>query len=202
MNYVIIIFSYYIVWFCCCWKFGNKANKKTTRNLVNFLQIWQIMVSDWPSSWSYSASSWLITGSSLTRNGVWPQWTLSGSSLTPLFVECSIDIIILLIMMMMMIKMTWLLLLLLLLVIWCLYHSVEQFWTFKKCIQLRYYLDLIYISLNFIHNNKIIINYFYIALNTNKFLSALQKKYMLTYIYFNLTTIYFTTIDKWEYGHK
>ena len=48
----------------------------------------------------------------------------------------------------------------------------------------------------------IIINYIYIALNTNKFLSALQKKYMLTYIYFNLTTIYFTTIDKWEYGHK
>ena len=42
----------------------------------------------------------------------------------------------------------------------------------------------------------IIINYIYIALNTNKFLSALQKKNMLTYIYFNLTTIHFTTIDK------
>ena len=48
----------------------------------------------------------------------------------------------------------------------------------------------------------IIINYIYIALNTNTFLSALQKKYMLTYIYFNLTTIYFTKIDNWEYGHK
>ena len=39
----------------------------------------------WPSSGSYSASSWLISGSSLTRNGVWPQWTLSGSSLTRFF---------------------------------------------------------------------------------------------------------------------
>ena len=46
-----------------------------------------------------------------------------------------------------------------------------------------------------INNKIIIINYIYIALNTNTFLSALQKKYMLTYIYFNLTTIYFTTID-------
>ena len=37
---------------------------------------WQIMGSEWPSSGSYFASSWLISGSSLTRNGVWPQWTL------------------------------------------------------------------------------------------------------------------------------
>ena len=31
-----------------------------------------IMGSDWPRSGSYFASSWLISGSSLTRNGVWP----------------------------------------------------------------------------------------------------------------------------------
>ena len=32
---------------------------------------WLIMGSDWPSSGSYFASSWLISESSLTRNGVW-----------------------------------------------------------------------------------------------------------------------------------
>ena len=47
-----------------------------TRNVVNFLQTWQIEGSDWPSSGSYSKSCWLISGSLLTRNGVWPQWNL------------------------------------------------------------------------------------------------------------------------------
>ena len=42
-----------------------------------------IMGSDWPSSEWHSASSWLISGSLLTRNGVWPQWTLSGSISDP-----------------------------------------------------------------------------------------------------------------------
>ena len=49
---------------------------------------WQIMGSDWPSSVSYFASSWLISGSSLTRNGVWPQWTLFRVTLTRVFLEC------------------------------------------------------------------------------------------------------------------
>ena len=49
---------------------------------------WQIMGSDWPSSGSYFASSWLISGSSLTRNGVWPQWTLFRVTLTRVFLEC------------------------------------------------------------------------------------------------------------------
>ena len=48
------------------------SGSKTTRKLVSFLQTWQIMGSDWPSSGSHSVSSWLISGSSLTRNGVWP----------------------------------------------------------------------------------------------------------------------------------
>ena len=30
------------------------------------------------------------SGLSLTRNGVWPQWTLSGSSLTRVFLECMV----------------------------------------------------------------------------------------------------------------
>ena len=51
------------------------SGSKMTRKLVSFLQTWQIMGSDWPSSGSHSASGWLISGSSLTRNGVWPQWT-------------------------------------------------------------------------------------------------------------------------------
>ena len=59
------------------------SESKMTRKLVSFLQAWQIMGSDWPSSRSHSASSWLISGSSLTRNGVWPQWTLSGSISDP-----------------------------------------------------------------------------------------------------------------------
>ena len=59
------------------------SGSKITRKLVSFLQTWQIMGSDWRSSGSYSASSWLISGSSLTRNGVWPQWTLSGSNSDP-----------------------------------------------------------------------------------------------------------------------
>ena len=50
---------------------------------------WQIMGSDWPSSGSYFASSWLIFGSSLTRNGVWPQWTLFRVTLTRVCLECS-----------------------------------------------------------------------------------------------------------------
>ena len=58
---------------------------------VIFMQTWQIMGSDWPSSGSYSASGWLISGSSLTRNGVWPQWTLSGSTWHWLFLECTIQ---------------------------------------------------------------------------------------------------------------
>ena len=59
------------------------SGSKMTRKVVSFLQTWQIMGSDWPSSGSHSASSWLISGSSLTRNGVWPQWTLSGSISDP-----------------------------------------------------------------------------------------------------------------------
>ena len=50
---------------------------------------WQILGSDWPSSGSYFASSWLIPGSSLTRNGVWPQWTLFRVTLTRVFLECT-----------------------------------------------------------------------------------------------------------------
>ena len=50
---------------------------------------WQIMGSDWPSCGSYFASSWLISGSSLTRNGVWPQWTLFRVTLTRVFLECT-----------------------------------------------------------------------------------------------------------------
>ena len=59
-----------------------------TRKLVSFLQTWQRMGSDWPSFGSYSTSSWLIFGSSLTRNGVWPQLTLSRVTLTRVFLEC------------------------------------------------------------------------------------------------------------------
>ena len=36
-----------------------------------------------------SAKSWPISGSSLTRNGVWPQWTLFRVTLTLVFLECS-----------------------------------------------------------------------------------------------------------------
>ena len=59
------------------------SGSKMTRELVSFLQTWQVMGSDWPSSGWHSASSWLISGSSLTRNGVWPQWTVSGSISDP-----------------------------------------------------------------------------------------------------------------------
>ena len=45
-------------------------------------------VNNWPSCWSYSASSWLISRSSLTRNGVWPQWTLFRVTPTRVFWEC------------------------------------------------------------------------------------------------------------------
>ena len=53
---------------------------------------WQIMGSDWPSSWSYFASNWLISGSSLTRNGVWPQWTLFRVTLTLVFFRVFISL--------------------------------------------------------------------------------------------------------------
>ena len=54
-----------------------------TLKLVSFMQTWQITGTDWPSSGSlYSALSWLISRLSLTPNGDWPQWTLTGSSLT------------------------------------------------------------------------------------------------------------------------
>ena len=59
------------------------SGSKMTRKLVSFLQTWQIMGSDWLNSGSHSSSSWLISGSLLTRNGVWPQWTLSGSISDP-----------------------------------------------------------------------------------------------------------------------
>ena len=59
------------------------SGSRMTRKSVSFPQTWQIMGSYWPSSGSYSASGWLISGSSLTRNGVWPQWTLSGSKYDP-----------------------------------------------------------------------------------------------------------------------
>ena len=36
-----------------------------------------------------SAESWPISGSLLTRNGVWPQWTLFQVTLTRVFVECT-----------------------------------------------------------------------------------------------------------------
>ena len=49
------------------------SGSKSTRSLISFLQIWQIMASDWPSSGSYSASSWLISGSSVVD----PEWTLA-----------------------------------------------------------------------------------------------------------------------------
>ena len=49
---------------------------------------WQIMGPDWPSPGVYFASSWLISRSSLTRNGVWPQWTLFRVTLTRVFLEC------------------------------------------------------------------------------------------------------------------
>ena len=58
------------------------------RNRLN----WQLMGSDWPSSGSNFALSWLISGSSLTRNGVWLhwlQWTLFRVTLTRVFLECS-----------------------------------------------------------------------------------------------------------------
>ena len=50
---------------------------------------WQIMGSDWPSTGSYFASSWLISESSLTRNGVWPQWTPFRVTLARVFLECA-----------------------------------------------------------------------------------------------------------------
>ena len=60
-----------------------------TQKSVSFMQTWQTMGSDWPSSGSYSASNWLISGSSLIRNGVWPQWTLSESRFDPgVIIEC------------------------------------------------------------------------------------------------------------------
>ena len=49
---------------------------------------WPIIGSDWPRSGSYFASSWLISGSTMTRNGVWPQWTLFRVTLTRVFLEC------------------------------------------------------------------------------------------------------------------
>ena len=70
---------------------SKKKNKKKgggggpLGSYSRFLQTWQIMGSDWPSAGSYS--SWLIFGSSLTRNGVWPQWTLSGQ-VWPDVLEC------------------------------------------------------------------------------------------------------------------
>ena len=67
------------------------SGSKITRKLVSFLQTWQIMGSDWPSSGSHSVSSWLISGSSLTRNGVWPQKNdgpFPGQFLTRVFLEC------------------------------------------------------------------------------------------------------------------
>ena len=66
-----------------------RSGSKVTLNLVSFLQTCQIMGSVWPSSVSYSASSWLISGSLLTRNGVWPQWTLFRVTLTRVFLECA-----------------------------------------------------------------------------------------------------------------
>ena len=54
---------------------GNKSN-------------WPIIGSEWPRSGSYFASSWLISGSTMTRNGVWPQWTLFRVTLTRVFLEC------------------------------------------------------------------------------------------------------------------
>ena len=58
---------------------GSKLHSasKITWKLVSFLQTWQIMGSDWPSSGSHSASSWPISGSSLD------QWTLSESNSDP-----------------------------------------------------------------------------------------------------------------------
>ena len=58
---------------------------RMTRKSVSFPQTWKIMGSAWPCSGSYSPSGWLISGSSLNRNGVWLQWTLSGSSLTRVY---------------------------------------------------------------------------------------------------------------------
>ena len=49
---------------------------------------WQIMGSDRRSSESYFSSSWLIFGSSLTRNGFWSQWTLYRVTLTRVSLVC------------------------------------------------------------------------------------------------------------------
>ena len=69
-------------------KMGGKTYnyKKTLTNWilwnVKFCRFDQIKRSDWLSSGSYSAASWSVSRSSLTRNWVWPQWTLFGSRLT------------------------------------------------------------------------------------------------------------------------
>ena len=61
------------------------------QEIVRFLQTWQIMGQIDPalSHDSPRQVEWQTSGSSLTRNGVWPQWTLSGSSLTLVFLECT-----------------------------------------------------------------------------------------------------------------
>ena len=64
---------------------GSTMTRKSVNLTWNMTQSWVTLT---PLFVKY-AESWPISGSSLTRNGVWPQWTLSGSSLTRVFLECS-----------------------------------------------------------------------------------------------------------------
>ena len=64
---------------------GAKLHSSLVNLTRNMTQSWANLT----SLFFKSAESWPISGSSLTRNGVWPQWTLSGSSLTRVFWECS-----------------------------------------------------------------------------------------------------------------
>ena len=59
------------------------------RNQSTWRGIWPRAGSIWPPLFVKSAESWPISGSSLTRNGVWPQWTLFRVMLTRVFLECT-----------------------------------------------------------------------------------------------------------------
>ena len=61
--------------------FGSTMTPKSVNLTRNMTQSWVNLT----PLFVKSAESWPISGSSLTRNGVWPQWTLSGSCLTGVF---------------------------------------------------------------------------------------------------------------------
>ena len=66
----------------------TQSKVKSYPEFVHLSADLNIKMSNWPSAGSYSTASWLISRSSLTPNWVWPQWTLSGSRLTPVFLKC------------------------------------------------------------------------------------------------------------------